>query len=480
MHILLYSDEFEVCNPIGVSKNKYKLLAVYYRIIDFHGKHTSLERNNHLLLLAKSTTVKSIGINEVFSPLLNELNQLYFYGIQLGDRLCFVIACFMTGDNLSQNLIGGFTTSFSRSNFCRYCTAHSNNAFESFDSSNFRLRTHVDIENSALTRSEGMKQLSPFLDLPYVKLPFLRTDKSIKTLQTQVHCLFQIMTYHIHKGRQKTPMHAMVGQSVYGKTRSRVLITTLNRIGVSTSYNEVRRARSLLSSYAVHRSEADGTPIPSHFNGCDFCIGAMDNSDYSDESSLSGTHSKHYTAMVLFQEKVNAAAVKPKVSSTGLSKSSVPIGQKLRCQIVPHHSKSVVRPSLSPEFVLRENSNLGLCNPEQVAKDADKTEFVITLVRSEIPNLTTIQPGELPTWGGIHALVSEANVPLMRVGFLPMIPKPVTEYATVRKALTNFQSVRQQLNQCILPVFSDEGVFKEVTEVVMTEPDTFADIYPMM
>jgi hypothetical protein len=76
----------------------------------------------------------------------------------------------------------------------------------------------------------------------------------------------------------------------------------------------------------------------------------------------------------------------------------------------------------------------------------------------------------------IHALVSTANVPLMRVGFLPMIPKPVTEYATVRKALTNFQSVRQQLNQNILPVFCDEGVFQIVTEVVMTEPDTFADI----
>ncbi len=206
----------------------------------------------------------------------------------------------------------------------------------------------------------------------------------------------------------------------------------------------------------------------------------MDDSDYSDESSLSGTHSKHYTAMVLFQEKVNAPAAKPKVFSTGLTQSSIPTGQKLSCQIVPHHAKGVVRPSLSPDFVLRENSNLGLCNPDQAAKDADKTEFVITLVRSELPNVMANLPGDLPTWGGIHALVSEANAPLMRVGFLPMIPKPVTEYATVRKALTNFQSVRQQLNQSILPVFSDEGVFQVVTEVVLTEPDTFADIYPMM
>ncbi len=170
--------------------------------------------------------------------------------------------------------------------------------------------------------------------------------------------------------------------------------------------------------------------------------------------------------MVLFQEKVNAPAAK--VSSTGLTKSSIPTGQKLPCQIVPHHAKSVVRPSLSPDFVLRENSNLGLCNPDQAAKDADKTEFVITLVRSELPNLTANLPGDLPTWGGIHALVSEANVPLMRVEFLPSDSETCNRYATVRKALTNFQSVRQPLNQSILPVFSDEGVFHVVTEVVLT------------
>ncbi len=67
--------------------------------------------------------------------------------------------------------------------------------------------------------------------------------------------------------------------------------------------------------------------------------------------------------------------------------------------------------------------------------------------------------GGLPPWGGIHALISTATVPKMRVGFLPVIPSPVTDYATVRTALTTFQSVRVQLDQVTLPVFCDEGVF---------------------
>ena len=68
----------------------------------------------------------------------------------------------------------------------------------------------------------------------------------------------------------------------------------------------------------------------------------------------------------------------------------------------------------------------------------------------------------------------------MRVGFLPMIPKPVTEYTTVHKALTNYQSVRRQLNQPILPIFSDEGVFRIVTDVGVSYPDIFKDIYHMV
>ena len=67
----------------------------------------------------------------------------------------------------------------------------------------------------------------------------------------------------------------------------------------------------------------------------------------------------------------------------------------------------------------------------------------------------------------------------MRVGFLPIIPKPVTEYSTVRKALINFQSVRKQMNQETLPIVCDEGVFRIVFEVIMNEKGVFDDLFPM-
>ena len=42
------------------------------------------------------------------------------------------------------------------------------------------------------------------------------------------------------------------------------------------------------------------------------------------------------------------------------------------------------------------------------------------------------------------------------------------------------KSVLRQLNQPILPIFSDDGVFRIVTDVVMSYPDSFKDIYTMI
>ncbi len=80
----------------------------------------------------------------------------------------------------------------------------------------------------------------------------------------------------------------------------------------------------------------------------------------------------------------------------------------------------------------------------------------------------------------MHALITDANVPLMRVAFFPIIPSPVTGYATVQKALTNFQTCRQQLSMGTMAVVSDEGVFHLFFDIVMNEPETFEDLFPML
>ena len=122
---------------------------------------------------------------------------------------------------------------------------------------------------------------------------------------------------------------------MYAKTCSRELLSTLNRVGVTSSYNDERCCRNLLCAYTVKSSHIDGVPIPSHFSKKGWTFGVFDNEDFEDQSSISGTHNKHYTAQVLYQNTLASPRSKPSVSSTGLPKSSYPSKYKLPCQVVP-------------------------------------------------------------------------------------------------------------------------------------------------
>ena len=137
---------------------------------------------------------------------------------------------------------------------------------------------------------------------------------------TQLHCLFQMLVYNIHNGVKKSPLHMMLGHSLYARDRSKTLLTVFNMIGACTGYQTIRSVRSLLANYTVKLSEDGETPIPSTFTREDYTMAGMDNSDYADKLSLSGTQGSHYAALVLFQDvKINRPLHKPPVSSTGLS-----------------------------------------------------------------------------------------------------------------------------------------------------------------
>ena len=134
---------------------------------------------------------------------------------------------------------------------------------------------------------------------------------------------------------------------MYGKTRSREFLTSFNRIGVSTSYKEIRESRNLLKSYAVSCPPGN-VPVPNHFSNEGWTMDAFDNSDYKDQSSSSGTSSRHYTASVLYQEVIGNPNPKPPVSSTDIRKSDRSRKEILSCQEVPQYVKPVIRPTLPP------------------------------------------------------------------------------------------------------------------------------------
>ena len=74
-----------------------------------------------------------------------------------------------------------------------------------------------------------------------------------------------MIVYIVTDGKIKTLLHVMTAQSVYSRFRSRRNITSLQKIGVSTSYDDVRRGQTLSTSYAIKISQDNLMPILSDF-----------------------------------------------------------------------------------------------------------------------------------------------------------------------------------------------------------------------
>jgi hypothetical protein len=127
IRIHLYSDEVEICNPIGSRKTVHKLSAFYFLVGNIETKHWSSLSNIHLALLCKYKIVKTVGYQKVLEPLLADIKLLETEGIELeiDGRFFHVFGSIVTfsGNNLTSHAIAGFNESFTYGRVCRYYMA---------------------------------------------------------------------------------------------------------------------------------------------------------------------------------------------------------------------------------------------------------------------------------------------------------------------------------------------------------------------
>ena len=112
--------------------------------------------------------------------------------------------------------------------------------------------------------------------------------------------VFQILHYALSGGKETTPLHIMVAEGIPSLTRSKELVTALNRPGICASYNTVRRIDVDIAERIINTAGDNRVPLPAVLEATNPLNKAMDNFDRN-ESTLAGTGSTHDTILVLFQ-----------------------------------------------------------------------------------------------------------------------------------------------------------------------------------
>lgn len=71
--LILYNDDFEICNPLGTSKKKHKICGLYWILGNLQPGCNSTLSSIYLAALIKTNDLKFYGYDNVLQPLLKEL-----------------------------------------------------------------------------------------------------------------------------------------------------------------------------------------------------------------------------------------------------------------------------------------------------------------------------------------------------------------------------------------------------------------------
>lgn len=153
----LYIDEFEICNPLGTSRKKHKVTAIYWVLADLPVKYRSALSSIYLAILCKSNDLKTFGYKQVIEPLLKDLNVLENQGFYISrlDTCVKGTVLYVSSDNLGAHSFAGFQESFNVERFCRFCLAGRNEIQTvSVRSGTFPIRTKLSYNDAIKTLKE--------------------------------------------------------------------------------------------------------------------------------------------------------------------------------------------------------------------------------------------------------------------------------------------------------------------------------------
>lgn len=184
LQIFLYSDEIQICNPLGSHAPVNKLLMFYYTLGNIDPKFRSKMAAIRLLAIAKSKDIRDCGVDVILKR-LNEDLQLLYNGVRIttlnGEMELYGAVVSLCGDTLAQHELAGFKegVGFAYSK-CRHCECTYEEMQINFEEQLFTKRTkekHVrqcleierastELVKSALKTTYGINRRSKLVDFP--------------------------------------------------------------------------------------------------------------------------------------------------------------------------------------------------------------------------------------------------------------------------------------------------------------------------
>ena len=176
-----------------------------------------------------------------------------------------------------------------------------------------------------------------------------------------------------------------------------------------------------------------------------FTIAAFDNFDH-EEATLSGIGGSHDTVSVLFQDMPADIPHKPNISETSVVHDSKVFTQDLPCQDKKEYIKPPRKADIPSSYIVSEEQYHMDKHSYEAIKCRDTAWSNSRLDLSSI-NSGIVKPicdnRTMPSLCAFNSLTTEEQIHQKILGFIPLLPYPVTEHETVYTAMKNFQDINK-------------------------------------
>ena len=175
--------------------------------------------------------------------------------------------------------------------------------------------------------------------------------KASEVIQRKCDTVFQMVYYMVHDGNKKKPLHVSTAQAIHETCRSKVLITSLNHLGIAVSYDTVERQDHQLATRIITLAEGHLIPIPPIIIKGKPLRAAMDNFD-KEEDSPSGIGGTHDTVLFLFQDSSEEFSDnRSDIDYATINTRKRTFGETLTCQNLVPFMKPKVRGTIATEYI---------------------------------------------------------------------------------------------------------------------------------
>lgn len=274
----------------------------------------------------------------------------------------------------------------------------------------------------------------------------------------------------------KTPLTIGMAFDIYNNSRSKSLMTVMNRLNTSISYDTFHRQLTGIYNDIQKDVKETGLYVPPNMTNEVFTQFAIDNIDWHEKTTDGSTF--HATSAIMIQPPSTGNKVIPEINIQSSESTSQPRQRSIGD--VPASNIDHCRLSASEKKSSRSLAGIPSMTSIQTGSSNRTNDFLwmwrlSRMIPTRIIDVEGDEGVTMPGFSAFSAHVAQSRK-ANNIGYLPLIPSSPTDPAVVKKAMTECVKMSQHIGMEYTVITCDQAVYEIAFALRKQDAEQFSSV----